>query len=62
MQGPVAGGQRLLLRSLVVVAVLPGGAGVGGGAEAAQAGVPGGGADLAEFVADKGGAQAVSTG
>ena len=40
-----------------------GGAGVGGGAQAGQAGVPGGGADLAQLVARRtGGAQAVSTG
>ena len=35
-----------------MVAALGGGAGVGGGAQGGQAGLPGGGADLAELVAD----------
>jgi hypothetical protein len=37
---------------VVVVAALFCGAGLGGGAQAGQAGVPGGGADLAQLVAD----------
>src|SRR5207302_304822 len=52
LQGLVAGGQLSLLVGLVVVAALGGGAGVGGGAQGGQAGLPGGGADLAELVAD----------
>ena len=52
LQGLVAGGQLVLGRSAVVVAALGGGAGVGGGAQARQAGVPGGSADLAQFVPD----------
>ena len=35
-----------------VLTTLPGGAGVGGGAQARQAGVPGGSADLAQFIGD----------
>ena len=54
LQGLVAGGQLVLGCGVVVVAALFGGAGVGGGAQAGQAGVPGGGADLAELVADVG--------
>jgi hypothetical protein len=61
-QGLVAGGQRVLGGGVVVVAAVSGGAGVGGGAQAGQTGVPGGGADLTEFIADVGGAQAVSMG
>ena len=52
MHGLVAGGQRLLPGGLVVVAALAGGGGFGGGAQGGQAGVAGGGADLAELVAD----------
>ena len=37
---------------MAVLAAVSGGAGLGGGAEAGQAGVPGGGADLAQLVAD----------
>jgi hypothetical protein len=54
VQGLVAGGELSLAVGFVVVAALPGGTGLGGGAEAVQAGVPGGGADLAEFIADVG--------
>ena len=39
-------------RGVVVVAAVFGGAGLGGGAQAGQAGVPGGGADLAQLVPD----------
>ena len=42
----------MLGRGVVVVAALGGGAGLGGGAQAGQAGVPGGGADLAQLVPD----------
>jgi hypothetical protein len=35
-----------------LIAELGGGAGVGGGAQARQAGVPGGSADLAQFIGD----------
>src|SRR4029079_12249518 len=52
LQGLVAGGQPSLPFGVVVVAALSGGAGVGSGAQAGQAGLPGGGADLAELVAD----------
>jgi hypothetical protein len=52
VQGLVAGGQVLLLAGLLVLAVALGGLGLGGGAYGGQAGVLGGGADLAEFVAD----------
>ena len=52
VQGLVAGGQRLLLGGVVVLAAAVGGCGVGGGADGGQAGVPGAGADLAELVAD----------
>jgi hypothetical protein len=52
LQGVVAIGQPPLLVGLVVVPALGGGAGVGGGAQGGQAGLPGGGADLAELVAD----------
>ena len=52
LQGLVAGGQLVLGRGVVVVAALLCGAGLGGGAQAGQAGVPGGGADLAQLVAD----------
>jgi hypothetical protein len=52
LQGPVASSQLVLARGLVVVAAPVGGAGLGGGAQAEQAGVPGGGADLAELVPD----------
>jgi hypothetical protein len=45
----------VLGRSAAVIAALPGGAGVGGGAQAGQAGVPGGGADLVQFIGDVGG-------
>ena len=62
LQGPVAGSQLVLARGLVVVAAPVGGAGLGGGTQAGQAGVPGGGADLAELVPDVPGAQAVSIG
>ena len=40
----------MLLRGLVVVAVLLGGVGVGGGAQAGQAGVLSRGADLAQLL------------
>jgi hypothetical protein len=51
-QGVIAAGTLLFLGGLEVVAAPAGGAGVGGGAQAGQAGVPGGVADLAEFVPD----------
>ena len=47
LQGLVAGGQLVPGRGVTVVAALGGGAGLGGGAQAGQAGVPGGGAGLA---------------
>jgi len=62
VQGLVAGGQLLFPVGFVVVATLLGSMGLGVGAEAGQAGVPGRGADLAEFVADVWRAQAVSIG
>jgi hypothetical protein len=49
-------------RGVAGVAAVFVGAGFSGGAQAGQAGVPGGGADLAQFVAYVPGAQAVSTG
>ena len=52
VQGLVAGGEFLLAGGGVVVAALGGGGGFGGGAQAGQAGVAGGGADLAELVSD----------
>jgi hypothetical protein len=52
LQDLVANGQLVLGCGVVVVAALGGGAGLGGGAQAGQAGVPGGGADLAQLVAD----------
>jgi hypothetical protein len=52
VQGLVAGGQLVLLGGAVVVAVAPGGLGLGGGADAGQAGVPGSGADLTELITD----------
>ena len=52
VQGLVAGGEIPLLGSAVVLAAMCGGGGLGAGAQAAQAGLPGGGADLAELVAD----------
>ena len=52
LQGLVAGGQLVLGRGVVVVAALGGGAGLGGGAQAGQAGVPGGSADLTKLVPD----------
>src|SRR5438876_5278943 len=47
LQGLVAGGQLVPGRGVAVVAAVFGGAGVGGGAQGGQAGVPGGGEDLA---------------
>ena len=52
VHGPVAGGQRLLPGGFLGLAAALGGFGFGGGADGGQAGVPGGGADLAELVAD----------
>ena len=52
LQGVIAAGPLLVPDGLPVVAAQPGGAGFGGGAQAGQAGVPGGVADLAEFVPD----------
>ena len=52
VQGVVAGREFLLAGGGVVVAALGGGGGFGGGAQAGQAGLAGGGADLAELVAD----------
>jgi len=52
VQGLVAGGEIPLLDSAVVLVTICGGGGLGAGAQAAQAGLPGGGADLAELVAD----------
>jgi len=52
MQGLVAVAKLLLLDGVVVLAAAGGGGGFGVGAQAGQAGVPGGGADLAELVAD----------
>ena len=51
LQGLVADGQPSFPFGVVVVAALGGGAGAGGGAQGGQAGLPGGGADLAELVA-----------
>ena len=51
-QGLIAGGQFSLHRSLVVVAAPVGGCSVGGGAQACQPGLPGGGADLPQLVPD----------
>ena len=48
----IAAGPLLVPDGLPVVAAQLGGAGFGGGAQAAQAGVPGGDADLAELVPD----------
>jgi hypothetical protein len=52
LHGLVAGGQLVLGRGVAGVAALGGGAGLGGGAQTGQAGVPGGGADLAQLVSD----------
>ena len=52
MQGVVAVGELLLPGGGVVLAAAAGGFGFGAGAEGGQAGVPGGGADLAELVTD----------
>ena len=52
VQGLVAVAKLLLLDGVVVLAAAGGGGGFGVGAQAGQAGVPGGGADLAELVAD----------
>jgi hypothetical protein len=52
VQRLVAARQVALAGSVVVVAALAGGAGFGGGAQAGQAGIPGGGADLAQLVPD----------
>lgn len=52
----------MLGRGAVMVAALGGGAGVSGGAQAGQAGVPGSGADLAQLIPDVPGGQAVLTG
>ena len=62
MQGLVAGREFLLAGGGAVVAATGGGIGFGVEAQAGQAGVPCGGADLAELVADPLGAQAVSIG
>src|SRR5207249_5095247 len=52
LQGLVADSQLVLGRGVVVVAALVGGAGLGGGAQAGQAGVPGGSADLTQLIPD----------
>ena len=52
MQSLVAGSQFLLLAGLFVLAAALGGLGLGGGAEAGQAGLAGTGTYLAELVAD----------
>ena len=52
VQGLVAVAELLLLSGVVVLAAAGGGCGFGAGADGGQAGVPGGGADLAELVAD----------
>jgi hypothetical protein len=52
VQGLVAVAELLLLGGGVVLAAAGGGCGFGAGAAGGQAGVPGGGADLAELVAD----------
>jgi hypothetical protein len=62
VQSLVAVGQLALLGGFGVVAALAGGGGLDGGAQAGQVSVAGGGADLAEFVADVSRAQAVSIG
>ena len=52
LQGAIAAGPFLFPGGLPVIAAAPGGVRLGGGAQAGQAGVPGGVADLAEFVPD----------
>ena len=52
VQGVVAVAELVLLGGAVVLAAAGGGGGFGTGAQAGQAGVPGGGADLPEFVTD----------
>jgi hypothetical protein len=54
VQRLVARGQGLVPAGLLVVGVAASADGFGGGAEGGQAGVPGSGAGLAEFVADPG--------
>ena len=49
-QSLVAGREFLLARGGAGVAAVPGGGGFGGGVQASQAGLPGGGADLAELI------------
>jgi hypothetical protein len=62
VHGPVAGGQGLLPGGFFGLAAALGGFGLGSGADSGQAGVPGGGADLAELIPDVLRAQAVSRG
>ena len=52
MQGLVAAGEFLLPGRGVMLAAAAGGFGIGAGADGGQTGVPGGGAGLAELVAD----------
>jgi hypothetical protein len=52
VQGLVAAGQFVLAGGFLVVTALPGGVGLGAGAETGQMRVLGGGADLAELVPD----------
>ena len=52
VQGVVAVAELVLLGGVVVLAAAGGGGGFGAGPDGGQAGVPGGGADLPEFVAD----------
>src|SRR3974390_697273 len=52
VQGLVAADQLLLAAGFGVVAALLGGGGFGAGTEPGQPGLPGGGADLAELIAD----------
>ena len=62
VQRLVAARQVALAGSVVVVAALAGGAGFGGGAQAGQAGIPGGGRTWRSSSPTYGGAQAVSVG
>ena len=62
LQGAITAGPFLFPGGLPVIAAAPGGVRLGGGAQAGQAGVPGGVADLAELVADPLRRPGVSTG